>query len=70
MLAAVCCLCDVHTHALWGLPAQAAAPLVALTAAAAAVARGAKFQKLFRRAQADSALQKYEPFIVPSANFP
>jgi hypothetical protein len=31
---------------------------------------GTKFQKLHRRAQADNALAKYEPFIVASNNFP
>jgi hypothetical protein len=32
--------------------------------------RGAKFQKLSKRQAADQALQKYEPFIVQSKNFP
>jgi hypothetical protein len=32
--------------------------------------RGAKFHKLSRRQAADQALQKYEPFIVQSKNFP
>jgi hypothetical protein len=32
--------------------------------------RGPKFQKLLKRQQADNVLQKYEPFIVQSKNFP
>jgi hypothetical protein len=31
---------------------------------------GPKFQKLVRRSEAEGALQKYEPFIVASQNFP
>ncbi|KAF6251180.1 surfeit locus protein 2-domain-containing protein [Scenedesmus sp. NREL 46B-D3] len=31
---------------------------------------GPKFQKLLKRHQADNVLQKYEPFIVQSKNFP
>lgn len=32
--------------------------------------RGPKFQKLLKRHQAENVLQKYEPFIVQSKNFP
>jgi hypothetical protein len=32
--------------------------------------RGAKYQKLKQRAEAEGSLKKYEPFIVQSSNFP
>jgi hypothetical protein len=32
--------------------------------------RGAKFQKLKQRVDAEAALSKYEPFIIKSKNFP
>jgi hypothetical protein len=35
-----------------------------------AFVKGAKYAKLARRAAAEAGLQKYEPFIVQSANFP